>query len=149
MNEYYLNKAIYLAWKLHDGQLDKAGKPYVLHPMYVMSCGKTLEEKIVACLHDVVEDTYFTLDMIREEGFREEIVTAIDLLTKRKDLNETYDEYLNRLIESKNKLAIQVKLYDLSHNMSDFRMKVLTPEKSKSLMEKYSKAYKILSEILD
>ena len=72
-----LKKAISLAEKAHQGQVDKGGHPYILHPKRVMEKCETTEEKIVAMLHDVMEDADYTADDLRKEGFSEEIITAL------------------------------------------------------------------------
>ncbi|MDF2572046.1 MAG: hypothetical protein K0R55_3650 [Sporomusa sp.] len=81
------NKALLLATKAHAGQVDKAGKPYLLHPIAVADMLKAEEEKIVALLHDVVEDTSLTLIDLRNEGFPDRIVEAVDAITKRSGIS--------------------------------------------------------------
>ena len=98
--------------KAHEGQLDKGGHPYYLHPFKVASYGKTTEERIVGYLHDTVEDTNITLKDLENYGFSKEIVLAVDAITHRED--ESYDEYLTRL--SKNPLATKVKINDFINN---------------------------------
>ncbi|WP_311764816.1 hypothetical protein [Paenibacillus agricola] len=73
-----LNKAIIIAAKMHDGQTDKGGRPYILHPMRVMQAATTEDERIVAVLHDLIEDTSHTFNELRDEGFPEHIIQAID-----------------------------------------------------------------------
>jgi (p)ppGpp synthase/HD superfamily hydrolase len=109
-----LEKAILIATTAHQGQVDKAGAPYILHPFRVMFGCKTEDEQICAVLHDIIEDTVVTLVDLRTAGFKEEIIIALDALTKRK--NEAYDDFINRLIQ--NQLACHVKLADLSDNMN-------------------------------
>lgn len=99
------------------------------------------EEKICAILHDLVEDTDYTLDDLKSEGFSEEIIATLSCLTKRK--NEDYFDFINRVKE--NKIAINVKLADLKDNMNLTRLQSLT-EKDFIRLEKYVKAYNILSE---
>lgn len=79
-----LNKAIIIAAQAHEGQLDKCGEPYILHPLRVMLKMHTEVERICAVLHDVVEDTNITLEDLRGEGFSEEIIGILDCLTKGK-----------------------------------------------------------------
>jgi (p)ppGpp synthase/HD superfamily hydrolase len=109
-----LEKAILIAITAHQGQVDKAGAPYILHPFRVMFGCKTEDEQICAVLHDVIEDTVVTLKDLRAAGFKEEIIIALNALTKRK--NETYDDFINKVIQ--NQLACHVKLADLSDNMN-------------------------------
>jgi (p)ppGpp synthase/HD superfamily hydrolase len=127
-----LEKAILIATTAHWGQIDKAGAPYILHPLRVMINCKSEDEQICAVLHDVIEDTAVTFENLRVEGFKEEIVTALDALTKRK--NETYDDFINRVLQ--NQLACQVKLADLSDNMKLSRIKNPSEEDYQSV-EKY------------
>ncbi len=109
-----LEKAILIAITAHQGQTDKAGVPYILHPLRVMLSCKTEDEQICAVLHDVIEDTAVTFEDLRVAGFKEEIIAVLDALTKRK--NETYDDFINRVIQ--NQLACHIKLADLSDNMN-------------------------------
>lgn len=92
-------------------------------------------ERICAVLHDVIEDTDITLDYLRDEGFSEEILFALDALTRKKD--ESYDEFISRIIN--NKIASYIKLADLCDNMALSRIKNLT-EKDYERIEKYRKA---------
>jgi (p)ppGpp synthase/HD superfamily hydrolase len=108
-----LEDAIALAVKVHRGQVDKGDQPYILHPLRVMFRLETDEERIVAVLHDVVEDSDTTLKDLREMGYSKKIVEAIDHLTRRED--ESYDEFVERA--AANPLARRVKLADLEDNM--------------------------------
>ncbi|MED2737209.1 HD domain-containing protein [Bacillus toyonensis] len=107
-----LEKALVIAIECHKGQTDKGGNPYILHPLAVASRVHKLEEKIVAILHDVVEDTHMTFDRLRELGFPEYIVSAIDSVTRRD--GETYDEFLFR--SSLNRIGKVVKIADILEN---------------------------------
>jgi hypothetical protein len=130
-----LDKSILIATKSHQGQIDKAGQPYILHPLRVMFSRKNETERICAVLHDVIEDTDITLDYLRSEGFSEEILIALYTLTRRD--SETYDEFIDRIIN--NNIASHVKLADLCDNMDILRIKNPT-EKDYERIEKYSKA---------
>ena len=130
-----LDKAILIATKSHQGQIDKAGQPYILHPLRVMFSRKNETERICAMLHDVIEDTDITLDCLRSEGFSEEILIALDALTRRE--SETYDEFIDRIIN--NNIASHVKLADLCDNMDILRIKNPT-KKDYERIEKYRKA---------
>lgn len=137
-----LNRAIEIAISAHEGQLDTHnGRPYIEHPFRVMSAGQTLQEKIVGILHDVVEDSPWTLDQLREEGFREEIIDAVDAMSRRD--NESYDAYLLRV--QVNAIATRVKLNDLTDNM-DIRRWDEIPYHELLRLQKYLKAYKQLTE---
>lgn len=126
--------ALQIAQKAHAGQVDKAGKDYILHPMTVASYMDTDTEKAIAYLHDVLEDTDVTVDALREI-FPNEIVDTLITLTHRKD--ESYFEYIQRV--SKSKLAKKVKVADLLHNLDITRIKEPTKQDYERL-EKYKKA---------
>ena len=137
-----LNRAIEIAISAHEGQLDTHnGRPYIEHPFRVMSAGQTLQEKIVGILHDVVEDSPWTLNQLREEGFPEEIIDAVDAMSRRD--NESYDAYLLRV--QVNAIATRVKLNDLTDNM-DIRRWDEIPDHELLRLQKYLKAYKQLTE---
>jgi (p)ppGpp synthase/HD superfamily hydrolase len=140
-----LDRAIRIAVKAHKNQTDKYGNPYILHPLRVMSMGRTDEERIVGVLHDVVEDTEWTFDQLRKEGFSERIIAALDCVTKRGD-GEDYDAFVART--RKNPLAVRVKLNDLTDNMDIRRMKEVK-EKDVKRLNKYLRAYKLLAADLD
>lgn len=133
------NKALLLATKAHAGQVDKAGKPYLLHPIAVADMLKAEEEKIVALLHDVVEDTSLTLIDLRNEGFPDRIVEAVDAITKSSGIS--YEEYLQRV--KQNPLALAVKIADMTHNMDLSRIANPT-QKDYARVEKYKKLIKEL-----
>lgn len=116
-----LQKAILIAISAHQGQKDKGGNDYINHPIFVSMLCETDDQKIVGLLHDVVEDSDFTLDDLRKAGMPEHIVQAVDAISKRKD--EGYMEYLHRV--KANDLARYVKLKDLCHNTMDSRLKTI------------------------
>lgn len=130
-----LERAIMLAAKGHEGQLDKGGQPYVLHPIRVMLHCDTIEEKTVAMLHDLLEDTDVTEAELRREGFPAEIVEAVLCLTKTE--GEDYMLYIERICQ--NRLAARVKLADLWDNMDLNRLPGLT-QKDFQRLEKYIRA---------
>ena len=123
---FTVEKALKIATQAHKGQKDKAGKEYIYHPITVAANVETDEEKIVALLHDVIEDTKITLDDLKCYGVGENELTAIELLTKTDD-------------EDYNRLARNVKIADLRHNSDLTRLKVIT-DKDKKRVEKYKKA---------
>lgn len=139
--ENLLSKAITLALKAHEGQVDKSGMPYAGHVMRVMAAGRTADEKIVGVLHDVVEDTDWTFDALLAEGFPTHIVDAIRCVTKLSD-SEPYDEFIERV--KTNPLAVAVKINDLTDNMDIRRYKELSESDVKRL-RKYLKAYRELT----
>lgn len=128
-----LSEAISIAVKAHDGQVDKAGQPYILHCLRVMLAMSTDEDRIVAVLHDVVEDTDLTLDDLR--GFGPEAVEALDALTRRK--RELYLAYIERL--SANPQAVRVKMIDLDDNSDLGRLRIVTAEDFRRV-ERYREA---------
>jgi (p)ppGpp synthase/HD superfamily hydrolase len=136
-----LERAIELAVRHHKGQVDKAGQAYILHPLRLMLAMSTEREKIVAVLHDIVEDTPITLDDLRKEGFSEMIIAAIECVTKIK--GENYDSFIERI--SHNPLATAVKLADLEDNMDLSRLSEVT-EKDLLRVAKYQRAKKVLLE---
>ncbi len=139
--EKVLSKAIALALKAHEGQFDKSGMPYSGHIMRVMAAGRTLDEKIVGVLHDVVEDTDWTFDALLAEGFPMHIVDALRCVTKLSD-DESYDEFIERV--KTNPLAVAVKINDLTDNM-DIRRYIELSECDVKRLRKYLKAYQELT----
>ncbi|MCL2031867.1 MAG: HD domain-containing protein [Methanomassiliicoccaceae archaeon] len=105
-------KALRIATEAHEGQKDKSGNDYILHPVAVSGYCRTAGGKIAALLHDVVEDTHVTLGDLRAAGFSEEIVTAVDCVSKRK--GEDIGDYLKRVASSD--IAAEVKFADMRHN---------------------------------
>ena len=132
-----LDRAIALAAEAHSGQTDKAGEPYLLHPMRVMLRVRGETEQIVAMLHDVVEDggPAWTLERLREEGFAADVVEAVDRLTKRE--GEPYEALIERA--AGDPIARRVKLADLEDNLSLTRM-VDPGEKDRQRIERYRRA---------
>ena len=114
-----ISKALEIATRAHKNQVDKAGKPYINHPKAVARMLGTEETQTVALLHDVVEDTSVTLDELKEAGFSDDIITAVDCLTQRD--RERREEYIMRV--ARNPLATMVKLADLKHNQDLSRIK--------------------------
>lgn len=135
------NKAMNICYEAHKGQLDKSGVPYVFHPMHLAEQMDDEISTIVALLHDVVEDSNVTIDDLRAEGFPEEAVEAVRLLTKNGA--EDYLEYVRAL--KPNPVARKVKLADLKHNSNHDRL-VVVGEKDIRRQEKYRKAIAILEE---
>ncbi|WP_017303463.1 HD domain-containing protein [Spirulina subsalsa] len=127
-----LENAIALAKQCHAGQVDKAGKPYIDHPLRVMAALPSLEEKIVGVLHDAVEDSDLTLDQLRDLGFSDPVIQALDAITKRP--GEDYEQYLQRVME--NAIALGVKIADMTDNMDISRIPQPT-EKDYRRLQKY------------
>jgi (p)ppGpp synthase/HD superfamily hydrolase len=135
-----LDRAILIAAEAHLGQKDKAGEPYVLHPLRVMMRVEGKTARIVAVLHDVVEDSdEWTLDRLRGAGFSEDVVEAVEYLTRRED--ETYEAFVERA--AGNRIARRVKLADLEDNMDVRRLEVFG-EKEVARMSRYHAAWQML-----
>lgn len=138
--EELLRIAEEIAKKAHDGQVDKVGVPYITHPVRVAaSCG-SIEEKIVALLHDVVEDTPITLSDLKAAGMPGHVTAAVDAITKRD--NEKNIDYLERV--KANPIAKAVKLKDLADNFSPARFEKLSESDKARLAKKYSFAIEYL-----
>lgn len=135
-----LEKAIKIVVEAHTGQVDKAGIPYVTHLFSVMNRGQSLNEKIVGVLHDLIEDTPWTIEMLENEGFSNEIVEAVRCITKNED-GESYEDYIQRV--KSNPLALRVKLHDLRDNMDILRRSQLS-EKDLARLNKYLQVYRML-----
>ncbi len=135
-----LEQAIALAVKTHQGQVDKAGQPYILHPLRVMFRLEGETERMVAVLHDVVEDSDLTFDDLRRMGFTEQVIEALDGVTRRPD--ETYQEFVNR--SQCNPISCQVKLADLEDNMDIRRLSTLPTEKDWERLKRYRQAWEQL-----
>ena len=134
-----LEKAVQIAVSAHKEQVDKSEQPYILHLIRVMDAGETDQEKICGILHDLVEDTDWTFEKLENEGFSEEIISALKCVTKQE--NEDYDDFIGRV--KTNPLAIKVKLNDLRDNMDITRLFYIT-EKDRERLNKYLKAYQEL-----
>ena len=137
-----LDEAILVAVKAHFGQRDTAGTPDILHPLRLMFRQNSEAARIAAVLHDVVEDTPVTLEQLRDAGFAEEIVAAVQLLTH--DPMDTYDQYIAKL--KTNPIARAVKRADLEDNMRLERNAALT-EKDWERLQRYHRAWKDLSAV--
>lgn len=130
-----LERAIAIAATAHAGQVDKGGAPYILHPLKVMLRMSTLEERIVAVLHDVVEDCDISLEDLRQEGFSEVVLTAIESLTKVP--GESYEDFVERAAQ--NPIGRVVKLADLEEN-SDLSRIASPSWEDLERIEKYRRA---------
>ena len=138
--ENIIDKALRIACVAHAGQVDKGGAPYILHPLRLAMSFHDTRLQVVALLHDVVEDSNFTLKELCEAGFSDAIVLAVDALTRRKD--EPYDDFIDRV--ARNNIAKQVKIKDLVDNMDATRLEDITKDDLNRL-EKYRKAHDFLS----
>lgn len=140
-----LEAADRLAARLHGGQLDKAGEPYIEHPRAVARLtavfGGTLHQQLAALLHDVVEDTDCTLDDLRELGTPEPVVALVDALTKRP--GEQRDDYLARVVANPD--AILVKRADIASNSDPARLSKLPEDLRERLQRKYAHTLEVLN----
>jgi (p)ppGpp synthase/HD superfamily hydrolase len=135
-----LERAIAIAAEGHAGMTDKGGAPYILHPIRMMLDLSSTDERIVAVLHDVCEDCPgWTLDRIRDEGFPEHIIAAIDSVTKRED--ENYEDFALRA--AANPIGRQVKLADLADNCDLSRIPQPT-DRDHQRIAKYRRAIKLI-----
>ncbi len=131
-----IKQAIELCYNYHKGQVDKAGKPYFLHPMTVaLNCNND-DEKVVALLHDILEDTEITVEELIEKGIPERLCRSIVVITKKE--NDSYEKYVDRV--AKDPIAIAVKIKDLEHNMDVSRLQDPT-QKDYDRIEKYRKVH--------
>jgi len=133
------DKALVIAEKAHKGQVDKAGKDYIEHPLFVASLVNSEEEKATALLHDVIEDSSYTFDDLLNAGIPTDVVEAVSLLTKPRDVS--YQVYLDGI--KKNHIARIVKLADLTHNSDLSRLPDIS-EKDIERQEKYKRAIEYL-----
>lgn len=134
-------KALNFAVTYHGHDEDKIGKPVILHPLMVMMRMETEQEKTLALLHDVIEDTHATFNDLRRNGFSDDTIASLDAITRRE--GEKYFDYIDRL--SRDELATKVKIQDLQDNMAREHPSV---SEKKSLTKRYMKALSILEERL-
>ena len=133
--------ALKLCFEAHKEQVDKSGIPYVFHPFHLAEQMQTEETTVVALLHDLVEDTDYTIEDLTRMGFDETITDAIALMTHADDV--PYMDYVREI--KKNPIAKAVKLADLKHNSDLTRLDAID-EKALSRREKYLKAIALLEE---
>ena len=132
-------KALKLCFEAHKNQLDKSGLPYVFHPFHLAEQMEDEDSTIVALLHDVVEDTPYTLGDLENFGFSPRVIEAIRLMTHERGV--PYMQYVARIRE--NPIARRVKLADLRHN-SDLSRLDHVDERARKRAEKYREAIKLL-----
>ncbi|MBR7116484.1 MAG: GTP pyrophosphokinase [Clostridia bacterium] len=133
--------AMKLCFEAHKEQTDKSGMPYVFHPFHLAEQMKDEETTVVALLHDLIEDTDHTLDDLREIGFSERIISAIELMTHAEGV--PYMEYVAKI--KGNPIARAVKLADLKHNSDLSRLDTVS-EKDLERVEKYKRAIALLEQ---
>lgn len=135
-------RALKLCFEAHRNQFDKSGMPYVFHPFHLAEQMDTEESTTVALLHDVVEDTDYTLEDLKAMGFPNNVIDALALMTH--DPRVPYMEYVKAI--SENPLATKVKLADLRHN-SDLSRLDSVDEKALSRVKKYAAAIELLESV--
>lgn len=136
-----LEDAIAIAALAHKGQTDKSSARYILHPLRMMLKMKSEAAMIVAVLHDVVEDSEWTIEKLREQGFSEEILEALECVTRRED--KSYEDFMQGTIA--NPIARLVEIADLEDNMNIQRLKEIKP-KDLERLDKYHKSWRTLTE---
>lgn len=135
-----LDAAVALACRVHAGQVDKSGKPYILHPLRLMLKFEDVDEQVVSVLHDVVEDGDVTLEDLRELGVSSAAVAAIDCLSKRE--GEVYEDFIARI--KPNDLARRVKIADIRDNLDLTRL----PRVSDKDLQRVAKYHRALRELM-
>ena len=134
-----IKKALEIAFDAHKDQVDKAGLPYIYHPFYLATQMETEDSIIVALVHDVVEDSHYTVEDLENHGFSTTIIAALRLLTHED--SEDYITYIHRVKE--NELARIVKLADLKHNSDESRLSHID-DKARERLNRYAESIKIL-----
>ncbi len=146
-NKDLLYKTLELVLRVFDDKVDKGGLPYFNHLFKVYSGVSLYQEKIVALLHDIVEDTNISYSDLKEFGYDDEIISMLTYLTKKK--GEYYPDYIDRIISSENIHVLNVKLSDLKHNMDITRIKNPTINDYERISKRYEVAYTKIKNKLD
>jgi (p)ppGpp synthase/HD superfamily hydrolase len=136
-----LGRAILIASTAHRNQVDRHGRPYILHPLRLMFKFQHEREMITAVLHDLIEHTEWTLEELKAEGFSSEVVDAVNALTRR--TGESYWDLIERA--KRNSLARRIKIADLEDNM-DLRFYRRIGEEDRERLKRYHKAWLLLTE---
>jgi (p)ppGpp synthase/HD superfamily hydrolase len=139
---HLIEKALQIALNAHAGQSDKAGKPYIMHPLRMMLQMQTDDERITALLHDVIEDSQITDKDLTNAGIPSHIIATVKVLTRSEQ--EDYDAFIERVLT--NKLAVKVKIADIEDNLNVLRMDTLH-EKDFVRIAKYHKAWQRLKAV--
>ena len=142
-----LYKTLELVLRVFDDKIDKGGLPYFNHLFKVYSGVSSYLEKIVALLHDIVEDTDITYEDLKDFGYNDEIISILTFLTKKK--GEYYNDYIDRIINSNNIHVLNIKLSDLKHNMDITRIKNPTINDYERISKRYERAYIKIKNKLD
>lgn len=140
MDAHLIEVALQRALTAYAGKVDKGGKPYILHPLRLMARLSDPIGQCVAVLHDVIEDSDTTADDLRADGFPESVVTAVEVLTRRR--GESYEAFIDRV--HVHPLACKVKLLDIEDNLNILRINEVT-QKDLQRIAKYHRAWMLLS----
>ena len=139
-------KALEISTILFDNQTDKGGAPYILHLLYVYKNVKTKEEKIIALLHDVMEDKNVTKEDLLDIGFSKKIADDIEMLTRVKPCE--YSSYIDKIVNNGSKEALEVKLADLKNNIDLSRIENPSIKDKLRVEERYMPSYeKIIAKL--
>lgn len=136
-----LERALQIAVNAHDGQKDRNGEAYIFHPLRVMARCHTVPGRMLALLHDVVEDTSVTFEELAAEGFPAEVLATLRLLTHED--GTSYEDYITRIMTDP--VAVEVKLADLEDNSDIHRLRQEPAEQMFTRLAKYMRAYQRLS----
>jgi len=142
-----LYKTLELVLRVFDDKVDKGGLPYFNHLFKVYEGVSSYNEKIIALLHDIVEDTNVTFDDLKSFGYNDEIIKPLTYLTKKK--GEYYPDYIDRIISSNDIHTLNVKLSDLKHNMDITRIKNPSVNDYERISKRYEPAYLKIKNKLD
>ena len=142
--DHLLETAIRLAAKVHKGQKDRFGKPYILHVLRVMMRGQDVEEQLLGALHDVLERSVLTPADILEKGFSPRVVMALEHISRIPE--ETYEQYIDRVLLDN--LATRVKMHDLADKMNLLHVQQLDPADLKRYNKQLT-AYHRLRKLMD
>ena len=142
-----VSKALDIVTTLFENDLDKGGMPYILHLLYVYKHVSTKDEKIVALLHDVLEDKRVTAEDLLEIGFSQKIVNDVVMLTRVKPIE--YDDYIENLLKNGSVEALHVKLADLEHNMDISRIANPTVKDLERIKGRYIPTHKKITSRLE
>lgn len=140
------NLALKLANYYHKNMTDKGGNPYIEHLIFVSMHCQTKEGKIGALLHDIIEDTDCTVDILLSQGIPKNIVDVIEIISRKKD--ESYSEFIDRIVDSNNVIALEIKYADLINNMDLSRLSAIGEKDVKRVKTRYIPAYNKIKEKL-
>ena len=140
------DKAYYIVRRIFLNKKDKGGNPYLSHLLYVSNNVPGRNAKVVGLLHDIIEDTIITSEDLLLINFPENIVDSVLIVTRKND--ESYDEFIERIIKSKNKVALMVKKVDIENNMDLSRIENVSKKDIDRVEIKYKPNYKKILEVI-